>query len=76
MCPLFASSLKKKKERKERKEKNCISLDSAARRTVQRNTALAAGRPNHLGPNCVLGGSSHFENFMDGLPETVKVVVY
>lgn len=51
------------------------SLHSAARRAVQCDD-LAAWRAHHLGAHETLGGNAHLKHLMDGLPETVKVVVY
>lgn len=51
------------------------SLHSVARGAIQGND-LAARGTNHLGPDCTLGGNTHLEDLMDGLPETVEVVVY
>lgn len=50
-------------------------LDSVARRAVQCD-GLAAGRAHRLGAHWTLGGNANLKNFMDGLPETVEVVVY
>lgn len=50
-------------------------LDSVARCAVQCNR-LVARRTHRLGGPWTLGGNTHLEYFMDGLPETVEVVVY
>lgn len=52
-----------------------MSLDSVARRAIQCDD-LGAGRAHRLGARWTLGGNPHLEYFMDGLPETVEVVVY
>lgn len=51
------------------------SLDSVARRAIQCND-LAARRAHHLGAHRTLGGNTHLKYLMNGLPETVEVVVY
>lgn len=51
------------------------SLDSVARRAVQCND-LGAGRAHRLGAHWTRGGNPNLKYFMDGLPETVEVVVY
>lgn len=51
------------------------SLDVVAWCAVQSN-GLAARRAHHLGAHGTLGGDTHFKHLVDGLPETVEVVVY
>lgn len=51
------------------------SLDGVARRAVQCN-GLAAWRAHNLRAHRTLVGNTHLKNLMDGLPETVEVVIY
>ena len=52
-----------------------LSLDGVARRAVQSN-GLAAWRAHDLRADRTLVGNAHLKNLMDGLPETVEVVIY
>jgi len=50
-------------------------LDSVARRAIQCDS-LVAGRAHRLRPWRTLSGNAHLKHFVNGLPETVEVVVY
>ncbi len=51
------------------------SLNSVAWCAIQCND-LGAGRAHRLRTHWTLGGNANLKYFMDGLPETVEVVIY